>query len=153
MSDDKLRLNQQLCFPLYAASNMLTRLYRPLLAELGLTYPQYLVMLCLWETAPQTVGELGRNLHLDAGTLTPLLKRLEAAGLVVRRRSDRDERVVEVDLSERGRALRERARGIPDAMLCRVPLPAEQLRQLRQNLQALLRALADVDPRGAGRSD
>jgi len=153
MSDDKLRLNQQLCFPLYAASNMLTRLYRPLLADLGLTYPQYLVMLRLWEAAPQTVGELGRSLHLDAGTLTPLLKRLQNAGLVTRQRNPHDERSVDIDLTEQGWALKQRAQSVPEAMLCQVPLPPKELAKLRDGLRALLDALATVDPRNSGHSE
>ncbi|HWA61253.1 MAG TPA: MarR family transcriptional regulator, partial [Caulobacteraceae bacterium] len=103
--DDPLRLDLQVCFPLYAATNLIGRLYRPVLAQLGLTYPQYLVMLVLWEGAPQTVGSLGARLYLDSGTLTPLLKRMEAAGLVIRRRDAEDERRVRIALTEKGLAL------------------------------------------------
>ncbi len=137
-----LHLDQQLCFPLYAASNLMTRLYRPLLQALGLTYPQYLVMLALWETAPTTVGELGARLHLDTGTLTPLLKRLEAAGLVTRRRAVEDERRVLVDTSAQGLALRARALAIPGAMACQLDLPEDSLLTLRGTLQALVTALS-----------
>ncbi|MGW4499785.1 MarR family winged helix-turn-helix transcriptional regulator [Micromonospora sp. NPDC004336] len=114
MTDD-LVLRRQVCFALYAASRALTDVYRPVLDEFGLTYPQYLVLLVLWERddAP-TVSELGAALRLDSGTLSPLLKRLEAAGLVVRTRSARDERRVEVGLTGDGRALRHR--------MCEVPL-------------------------------
>src|ERR1700761_624923 len=105
--DDPLRLDRQVCFPLYAASNLINRLYRPVLGKLGLTYPQYLVMLVLWEQEPQTVGGLGGRLYLDSGTLTPLLKRMEAAGLVVRQRDTQDERRVQIALTDKGRALRE----------------------------------------------
>ena len=108
---DDLVLRRQVCFALYAASRALTDVYRPILDEFGLTYPQYLVLLVLWERpddAP-TVSELGAELRLDSGTLSPLLKRLEGAGLVVRRRSARDERRVEVGLTEQGRALRRAA--------------------------------------------
>ncbi|MEU8154966.1 MarR family transcriptional regulator [Micromonospora sp. NPDC048986] len=114
MTDD-LVLRRQVCFALYAASRALTDVYRPILDEVGLTYPQYLVLLVLWERpddAP-TVSELGTELRLDSGTLSPLLKRLEGAGLVVRRRSARDERRVEVGLTEQGRALRERVCDVP----------------------------------------
>ena len=112
-----LKLEHQLCFPLYAASNLLTRLYRPLLSELQLTYPQYLVMLVLWERAPQAVGEIGERLYLDSGTLTPLLKRMEANGLITRRRDARDERRVQIALTEAGEALRARAARVPLAMI------------------------------------
>ncbi|MEU7753992.1 MarR family transcriptional regulator [Micromonospora sp. NPDC049101] len=119
MTDD-LGLRRQVCFALYAASRALTDVYRPILDEVGITYPQYLVLLVLWERpddAP-TVSELGTELRLDSGTLSPLLKRLEGAGLVVRRRSARDERRVEVGLTEQGAALREQ--------LCDVPLRIAQ---------------------------
>lgn len=115
-----LRLDQQLCFPLYAASNLMTRLYRPLLDELGLTYPQYLAMLALWEASPSTVSALGERLLLDSGTLTPLLKRLEGAGLVCRTRDTADERRVLVSLTAEGLALRNRAESVPQRLLCRV---------------------------------
>lgn len=115
-----LRLDQQLCFPLYAASNLMTRLYRPLLDELGLTYPQYLVMLVLWEASPSTVSALGERLRLDSGTLTPLLKRLEAAGLVRRTRDAADERRVLVSLTDNGRALRDQAEDVPHRLVCQV---------------------------------
>ncbi|MGX1615815.1 MarR family winged helix-turn-helix transcriptional regulator [Micromonospora chalcea] len=114
MTDD-LVLRRQVCFALYAASRALTDVYRPILDEHGLTYPQYLVLLVLWERdadAP-TVSELGAALRLDSGTLSPLLKRLEAAGLVVRTRSAADERRVEVGLTDQGRALRERMCDVP----------------------------------------
>ena len=112
---DDLVLRRQVCFALYAASRAMTDVYRPILDEHGLTYPQYLVLLVLWERdddAP-TVSELGAALRLDSGTLSPLLKRLEAAGLVVRTRSAADERRVEVGLTDRGRALRERLGDVP----------------------------------------
>ena len=97
--DDPLLLDRQVCFPLYAATNLLNRLYGPVLKPLGLTYPQYLVMLVLWEEEPQTVGSLGARLYLDSGTLTPLLKRMEAAGLVSRTRDADDERRVLIGLN------------------------------------------------------
>src|SRR5580698_2848501 len=104
--EQALKLEAQLCFPLYAASNLLTRLYRPLLEELGLTYPQYLVLLVLWARRSARVSELSTALYLDSGTLTPLLKRLEANGLVRRERSAEDERRVEVSLTREGEALK-----------------------------------------------
>lgn len=139
--DHRLRLDQQLCFPLYAAANAIGRAYRPLLEPLGLTYPQYLVMLVLWESAPLSVGELGARLLLDSGTLTPLLKRLESAGLVQRKRDAEDERRVVIDLRAAGRQLKMKARAVPEALACRVlATPIDALR-LRQDLKALLAAL------------
>ena len=112
-SIDPLHLDNQLCFALYSSSLLLTKAYKPLLAEIGLTYPQYLAMLALWEDDGVTVGTLGARLFLDSGTLTPLLKRLEAAKLVKRVRSDADERQVLIHLTEKGRALRKSAATIP----------------------------------------
>lgn len=148
-----LRLDQQLCFPLYAASNLMTRLYRPLLDELGLTYPQYLAMLVLWEASPSTVSALGERLLLDSGTLTPLLKRLESAGLVRRTRDAADERRVLVSLTDDGLALRARATSVPHRLVCRVlneadahsPSAAKQaadLSLLREQLQSLVHTLS-----------
>ena len=153
MKDEQLRLDQQVCFPLYAASNILTRLYRPLLDELGLTYSQYLVMLCLWQRSPLSVSEIGQALHLDTGTLTPLLKRLESRGLIVRRRAADDERRVCVEPTEPGMALKDRARRVPEAMLCQLPMPAEEVQALRAHLQRFVAALAEIDPRNAGDRD
>jgi DNA-binding MarR family transcriptional regulator len=140
-----LKLDAQLCFPLYAASNLLTRLYRPLLEELGLTYPQYLVMLVLWERAPASVGELSATLYLDSGTLTPLLKRLEGAGLVRRQRSVADERRVEVSLTRDGQALKKRALEVPGAMACRIGLGNERFIGLRAELRALMELLGEAN--------
>lgn len=137
---DPLHLDQQLCFALYAASNRIQRLYRPLLEPLGLTYPQYLVMLVLWQHGRRSVGELGEALHLDSGTLTPLLKRLEAAGLVVRKRCSDDERRVFVDLSAEGRELRSQALGVPARLACSTSLDASRLASLRDELKQLLEA-------------
>ena len=111
-ADDPLRLDNQLCFALHAAAHAVTKKYRPLLGGVGLTYPQYLVLLVLWEGDRRTVSELGGRLYLDSGTLTPLLKRLEAAGLVLRARRSSDEREVEVALTAKGRDLR---RAVADA--------------------------------------
>ncbi|TBW39791.1 MarR family transcriptional regulator [Siculibacillus lacustris] len=130
-------LDDQLCFAVYGALQALTRRYRPLLAELGLTYPQYLVLLVLWRGDGLSVKALGERLDLDSGTLTPLLKRLEAAGLVARRRAAEDERVVRVDLTDRGRALAEPAAAIGGRVFgaCGFDLPA--LIDLRDELKAL----------------
>jgi MarR family transcriptional regulator, organic hydroperoxide resistance regulator len=133
--NDVLALDQQLCFPLYAAGHLLTRLYRPLLDELGLTYPQYLV------------GDLGRRLYLDTGTLTPLLKRLEEQGLVTRTRDPDDQRRVVIELTDAGRALRERAAKVPEALACKIPLELDEIGATRDVLRKLLDALATVDDR------
>ena len=138
---DLLRLDNQLCFALYAASGLVTRAYRPLLEPLGLTYPQYLVMLVLWEDAPRTVKALGQALDLDSGTLTPLLKRLEAAGFVSRRRDAQDERKVQIDLTEAGRALQAQAAEIPAALACQLHLPLNEIVDLRATLQDLARRM------------
>ena len=134
---EALRLDNQLCFALYGAANRMTRLYRPLLDALGLTYPQYLAMLVLWEQSPRTVGALGDALDLDSSTLTPLLKRLEAGGLVERRRDPEDERRVIVALTDQGRALRDRAALIPEQMVCALNMPMDAIETLRARLKAL----------------
>jgi len=141
---DLLRLDNQLCFALYAAGGLVTRAYRPLLEPLGLTYPQYLVMLALWEQAPRTVKALGQALDLDSGTLTPLLKRLETAGFVTRRRDAEDERKLQVELTEAGRALREKAAGVPTALACQLHLPVEKIVELRAALQDLARRMKEA---------
>ncbi|MFA6125163.1 MAG: MarR family transcriptional regulator [Sphingomonas sp.] len=143
--DDFLRLDLQVCFPLYAASNLFSRLYRPVLAKLGLTYPQYLVMLVLWEQAPQSVGTLGERLHLDSGTLTPLLKRMAAAGLVTRQRDATDERRVLVGLTEQGEALRDAARDVPLTLVSGLALSPGDLTELRATVQHLVGVLAAAE--------
>ncbi|WDZ84317.1 MarR family winged helix-turn-helix transcriptional regulator [Micromonospora cathayae] len=135
MSDD-LELRRQVCFALYAASRAVTDVYRPILDELGLTYPQYLVLLVLWEhdaDAP-TVSALGAELRLDSGTLSPLLKRLEAAGLVARHRAVDDERRVRIVLTDAGRALRERACEVPHRVAAATGLTLDELVTLRDTL-------------------
>ena len=134
---EALRLDRQLCFALYGAANRVTRLYRPLLDALGLTYPQYLAMLVLWEQSPRTVGALGDALDLDSSTLTPLLKRLEAGGLITRVRDPEDERRVIVSLTDRGLALRDQAATIPEKILCQMDLSLEDLGALRDRLTTL----------------
>jgi DNA-binding MarR family transcriptional regulator len=141
-----LRLDHQVCFPLYAATNAMGRLYRPILDELGLTYPQYLVMLVLWEHDPQTVTSLGARLHLDSGTLTPLLKRLESAGLVARRRDPQDERRVLLSPTTAGHQLKERARAVPEQIRCALPLASTELIELRRLLHEVLDALGREPP-------
>ena len=134
---EALRLDRQLCFALYGAAQRVTRLYRPLLDALGLTYPQYLAMLVLWETSPRTVGAMGDALDLDSSTLTPLLKRLEVGGLIDRRRDPKDERRVIVALTDKGLALRDRALSIPEQIFCQVGLPLDELVRLREKLKTV----------------
>ncbi len=132
-----LSLDNQLCFALYSASLSMTRLYKPLLDELALTYPQYLVMLALWEADRVTVSDLGTRLSLDSGTLTPLLKRLEATGYLSRMRDVADERRVLIRLTAEGRALRARAVQVPQCLLAASQCSLEELSQLTRQLQAL----------------
>ena len=134
---EALRLDRQLCFALYGAANRVTRLYRPMLDALGLTYPQYLAMLVLWEASPRTVGALGEALDLESSTLTPLLKRLEAQGLVARTRDPEDERRVIVALTEAGAALRDQAKAVPEQLFCKLNLQLDELGDLRERLKAL----------------
>ncbi|AKH42496.1 DNA-binding MarR family transcriptional regulator [Altererythrobacter atlanticus] len=140
---DPLLLDRQLCFQLYAASNMVTRLYGPVLADLGLTYPQYLVMLVLWEEDGQTVGALGKRLYLDSGTLTPLLKRMEGRGLIERGRDPDDERRVLVTLTEAGRALRAQAVKVPEIMAGE-DADLEAIETLREAVRGLVDKLAEL---------
>ncbi|GGW77131.1 MarR family winged helix-turn-helix transcriptional regulator [Streptomyces lomondensis] len=139
--DDWLRLDQQICFSLHAASRAFNGVYRVILKDLGLTYPQYLVMLVLWEHGELPVKKLGEHLRLDSGTLSPLLKRLEAAGLVSRERSARDERSVEVRLTEEGSALRRRALEVPRRIAASTGFGADEIRALRARLDELTTAL------------
>lgn len=133
----RLRLDHQLCFALYSGSLAMTKLYKPLLEPLGLTYPQYLALLVLWENDGLAVGDLGERLFLDSGTLTPLLKRMEVAGLVERRRASDDERRVIVTLSPRGRALRRRAEAVPRRIEASMGCGPGELGALTQQLQVL----------------
>lgn len=138
----QLELDLQLCFPLYAASRALTRAYAPLLEPFGLTYPQYLTLLALWSGPPeQTVGALGKRLSLDSGTLTPLLKRLEAVGLVTRRRDPDDERRVIVTLTDRGDALQDDLAHVPGALVEQIGMSMDDGIVLRRLLGRLLDAL------------
>ncbi len=132
-----LRLEQQLCFAVYSASHAFTRFYKPLLAQLGVTYPQYLALLALWEQDGLSVTAIGDRLLLDSGTLTPVLKRLEAQGLVTRARSTVDERQVLVSLTEQGRALRQVAEGFPTQILAASECSGDELDGLRRALMVL----------------
>ncbi|WP_221268426.1 MarR family transcriptional regulator [Cutibacterium avidum] len=138
MSDPTLDLDHQLCFSLYRASRAVTRAYRPLLEDIGLTYPQYLVMLVLWRAdEPVGVNDIGARLHLDSGTLTPLLRRLEQAGFITRKWSDNDERRRLISLTQEGRFLRVRAARVPEQVLALYPAPPEQLAQVKAFLDDL----------------
>ncbi|MEV0259059.1 MarR family transcriptional regulator [Streptomyces sp. NPDC050732] len=149
--EDFLRLDDQICFSLHAAARAFNSVYRTALKDLGLTYPQYLVMLVLWEHGELPVKKIGERLRLDSGTLSPLLKRLEAAGHVERRRSAEDERSVAVRLTEEGRALRERARAVPRAIAESTGLSLDEVRDLRLRLNQLTDALDGGEREGASR--
>ncbi|EGG48463.1 MULTISPECIES: MarR family winged helix-turn-helix transcriptional regulator [Streptomyces] len=136
-----LRLDRQICFSLHAATRAFNGVYRLVLQDLGLTYPQYLVMLVLWEHGELPVKRLGEHLRLDSGTLSPLLKRLETAGLVRRERSARDERSVQVGLTEQGTALRERALEVPRRIGAATGFDADEVRDLQERLDTLTAAL------------
>jgi len=141
---DWLRLDQQLCFALYSSSLAMTKLYKPLLEPLGLTYPQYLVMLVLWEQDGISVSALGQRLSLDSGTLTPLLKRLEAAVLIARRRASDDERRVDIFLTPSGAALKAQALSIPTQLACASACSLEELSSLTRRLHELRKQLASA---------
>ena len=136
-ADLPLLLDNQLCFAVYSTGHAFNRVYQPLLARLGLTYPQYLVMLVLWERDGVPVKDIGEKLFLDSGTLTPLLKRLEAADLVKRTRSTQDERQVLIALTPKGQALRERARAVPQAILASSACSVSELSAMKNDLVAL----------------
>lgn len=141
-----LALDRQLCFALYAASLAMTKLYKPLLEPLGLTYPQYLVMLVLWQGDGLTVSQVGEQLALDSGTLTPLLKRLEGAGLVQRLRDTADERRVLLRLTPAGRALQSRATQVPQAIVRATGCDLDEVADLTRRLTALRQRLGDASP-------
>ena len=138
--DDSLALDEFLCFAIYSAGHAFNQFYRPLLDDLGLTYPQYLAMVTLWSKDDQTVKEMGQALFLESNTLTPLLKRLEALGMISRRRDPLDERQVRVRLTEEGRALRDRAAAVPACIADAVGLP-------KARLQALLHEIGGIRDR------
>ncbi len=136
-TDQALLLDNQLCFALYSTSLAMTKLYKPMLDELGLTYPQYLAMLVLWERDGLMVSELGERLYLDSGTLTPLLKRLEAAGLIARIRAVEDERRVHITLTAAGRKLKARAQKIPGCILAASRCSIPELMKLTRDIRGL----------------
>ena len=135
---ESLQLKNQVCFPLYALSKEITKLYRPMLEELDMTYPQYLVMMVLWEKDGLTVSEVGEKLLLDSGTLTPLLKRLENKSFIDRKRKKEDERVVELFLTKEGRNLQQKACSIPNEMIQKIDIKTEDLVQLKNLLETIL---------------
>ena len=137
-----LSLRSQLCFPLYAASREMIKRYRPHLDKLGLTYTQYIVMMVFWEEKAQNVKQLGEKLYLDSGTLTPVLKTLEAKGYLVRTRSKEDERVLNVEITEAGEALKDEALAVPQEMIKHIALKREEI----YTLYKLLRKLLDEAP-------
>ena len=137
---DPLALDRQVCFALAAASRSVIALYRPVLQPLGLTHPQYLVMLALWQRSPRTVSDISATLLLEPATLSPLLKRLEAAGLVTRARSVTDERALDVRLTEDGAALRAQAETVPPQIVERLGMPLTELERIRDDLTKLIAA-------------
>jgi len=150
MPDDPLQLEQFLCFSVYAAEHAFNRAYKPLLRELGLTYPQYLVMVVLWQQADrdrgQTVGEIGEKLFLETSTLTPLLKRLETAGYLKRQRDPEDERVVRITLTEPGRTLRDKAADVPLGILRAMGGDVTKLKAMQVDLTLLRDSLLKAAP-------
>lgn len=140
---EDLKLDNQLCFSLYAASREVIKLYKPCLDKFNLTYTQYVAMLVLWEDEKSTVKEIGKRLHLDSGTLTPLLKKIEAMGLINRYRDVNDDRVVIVELTEKGRYLKEEITCVPKEMVCKINLHKEEIKSLKDQLDNLLRKLQE----------
>jgi DNA-binding MarR family transcriptional regulator len=143
-TDDPLALERQVCFALAVASRTVVGVYRPVLEPLGLTHPQYLLILALWGSEPLSVTELSRMLELDAGTLSRLLKRLESAGLVTRERNPADERSLAVGLTAQGRALREEALRVPESVLERLGMDLDELMELRDRLSRVIDAAKDA---------
>jgi len=154
--EDPLALEQQVCFALSVAARNVVAVYRPLLEPMGLTHPQYLVMLALWQHEPVSVSELSRLLLLDPGTMSPLLKRLEAADLLIRGRDPRDERVLAVTLTAKGRALRTQAEKIPPAVVAKLGMELDALKALHQSLTRVIAAsqaaLSEPDRANSGAS-
>lgn len=145
MDNDMLKLENQICFMVYAAAREITKQYRPLLEELDVTYPQYLALLVLWEKNELSVKELGEKLYLDSGTLTPMLKRMEAHKLIIRQRSKQDERSVIVSLTEKGESLRGKAACIPGALLENMNIYGPELDQLKKTLGKVLNSIQEGD--------
>ncbi len=140
---ENLKLENQICFPLYVIAKEITGLYRPFLDELDMTYPQYLVMMVLWEHDGMTVSCIGEKLYLDSGTLTPLLKRLEAKGLITRQRKKEDERVVEIFITEAGKQLKSRACSVPEKIIASTKVDPEELIRLKESVQNIIKTLKE----------
>ncbi|MCG9789428.1 MarR family winged helix-turn-helix transcriptional regulator [Vibrio barjaei] len=140
---ESLDIDKQVCFALYSASNALTRAYRPILEQIDLTYLQYMTMLVLWKKAPMNVKDIGADLKLDSGTLTPLLKRLEQKGLVERKRSETDERARMITVTEQGFALRDKAMSVPNSIACKAQLELEDALTLKRICEQLTNNLMD----------
>ncbi|WP_100074911.1 MarR family winged helix-turn-helix transcriptional regulator [Chryseobacterium camelliae] len=140
---ENLKLENQICFPLYVIAKEITGLYRPFLDELDITYPQYLVMMVLWEQNGMTVSCIGEKLYLDSGTLTPLLKRLEAKGLITRKRKKDDERVVEICVTEAGKQLKSRACSVPEKIIASTKVDPEDLIRLKESVQNIIKTLKE----------
>lgn len=148
MAFEQLKLENQICFPVYATSRLITRAYQPLLDELGITYPQYLVLMVLWETSQISVNEIASKLILNTNTVTPLLKRMESQGLITRERSNEDERKVMVSLTPQGKALQEKAASIPEKLvsgLTTESITVEEIHQLKDTLTKMILFLSEKD--------
>jgi DNA-binding MarR family transcriptional regulator len=146
MAYEQLKLKNQICFPVYAASRLITREYQPYLEKLGITYPQYLVLMVLWENDGISINEISKKLILNTNTTTPLLKRMEKQGLLKRHRSESDERIVIVTLTPEGKRLREEAASIPEKLISELkegPLKVEEFVELRERLHAIIEFLAE----------
>jgi len=138
---DKIKLENQICFPLYALSREIIKLYKPLLDKYDLTYTQYITMLVIWEEEKIIFKELGKRLHLDSGTLTPVVKKLESMGLVNKYRNEEDDRLVTIELTEKGELLKDNIIEVPDKMLCNFKGNEEELKVLKKYLDGLLNTL------------
>ncbi|KAF5064205.1 MarR family transcriptional regulator [Proteiniclasticum sp. QWL-01] len=142
--NESLKLENQLCFAVYALSREITKIYRPFLHHLGLTYTQYLVMIVLWEKDGIALKDLGKSLNLDSGTLTPLLKKLEVEGLIDRKRDFKDERNLLIYLTESGQELLKKAEAVPQKVRCRIPLEDKEISHVRSKLQEMLNAMMSL---------
>lgn len=145
MENNHLKLENQICFKIYSAEREITKLYRNLLEELEVTYPQYLVLLVLWEEKSVTVKELGQKLFLDSGTLSPMLKRMEGNGLIERRRSVEDERTVVISLTQKGEMLKDQAQCVPTKLLENLSLDLKELENLNQTLSTILSRVQQIN--------
>lgn len=146
--DELLKLENQICFPLYVASRLVTRAYQPMLDDMGITYPQYLVLLSLWEQDKQTVNQISQGLFLNTNTITPLLKRMEKTGIITRTRSQEDERKVLITLTEQGKVLKEKAYCIPENILASMGKSTDEVIQLKKQLHSLIQQMEQAENTG-----